>query len=116
MDTEDLVNQRRFHHARREHTDGPHGVLVEGVDLRRLDCSTRGDDLPGDGLERRAAPAGEKYACTLSSEGTGDRAADRTSTAVPTRLIKATVRSALINRLLKTGDFVLTFGMRGSGP
>src|SRR5262249_20389687 len=49
-------------------------LLVERVDLRRLGESARGDDVPGDRLDRRSLAAGEKDLGSLACK----RACDST--------------------------------------
>ena len=57
-------------------------VLVERVDLRRVDRSARGTDLPGDRLELRQCAAGEEDPGALAGERASNGAADRPAPSV----------------------------------
>src|SRR5215475_1550290 len=59
-----------------------HSLLVESVDLRRLGGSAGGNDVLGDGFNRRQAPPGEKKPGPLARKGACDRAADRAAGSV----------------------------------
>src|SRR5262249_36478753 len=59
--------------------------LVERVDLRRLGESARGDDVPGDRLDRRSLAAGEKDLGSLACKRTCDSTANATSSSVDHR-------------------------------
>ena len=62
-----------------------HGLLVEGVDRRRLGGPAGGNDLLGDRFDRCPVAAGDKQRGPLAHKGAGDRAADGAAGAVEHR-------------------------------
>src|SRR6266508_2191164 len=62
-----------------------HGLLVERVDLRRLDGSAGGNDVLGDSFDGCQVAPGEKKLGPLRRKGACDSAADRASGSVDPR-------------------------------
>src|SRR4029450_6752793 len=58
------------------------GRSVESVDLRGLGRSSRGGDIPGHWVKLCKGATREKKPCPLAGEGTGHRAADRSTGSV----------------------------------
>jgi hypothetical protein len=61
---------------------GPDCTLVERVELRHPHGATRRGDVCGHLVEPGEGAPGEKDGCSLASKRAGDRAADRTATAI----------------------------------